>query len=386
MSGRFLTFVKKMNALKKFDIFPKYTDPDVKVKTNSGAILSLVAMAFMAVLFLHELYRFIFPRVYEDIAVDSSRVSLQRLMSINFNISIQVPCGKLFVSAYDSEGNALETQMHDIKQQRVDENGFAIDSKNFISLKRSEKKKQKKDAKPESYCGSCYGALPRDKCCNNCEDVINAFKQKGWGIDGIDRWQQCVDEGYANLGKESCNLYGEIGVPHISGFLYFALGEFRIGDKRPVDISRLSSKYNLSHTIHYLEFGPRVNQELGPLDGLTVLQEKKGLMVYNYDLEVVPTRWFSKRGFPVSTYKFHPMITQKNLTEKQSRNVPGIFLNYNIAPISLVQYEIISTPWKLITSICAIVGGCFTCVSLIDQLFFRTLSSLEGKRQIGKAE
>ncbi|EAY01112.1 hypothetical protein TVAG_442240 [Trichomonas vaginalis G3] len=375
-----------MNSLKKFDIFPKYTDPDVKVKTNGGAILSLIAMTLMSILFLHELYRFIFPRIYEDIAVDSSRVSLARTMNINFNISIQVPCGKLFISAYDAEGNAQSTDVNDIKQQRIDENGFAIDSVNWIRLKRAAKSKKQKKEQPQQYCGKCYGALPQGKCCNSCEDVINAFKAKGWGIDGIDRWQQCIDEGYADLGKESCNVYGDINVAHISGFLYFALEDYKVGDKHPKDISRLSHKYNLTHTINYLEFGPRVSHEPGPLDGLTVLQEEPGLMQYNYDLEVVPTKWFSSRGFPVSTYKFHPMITQKNFTEKVNRGVPGIFLNYNLAPISLVQYEVISSPWKLITSVCAIVGGCFTCVSLADQIFFRTLSSIEGKRQIGKAE
>ena len=374
--------------LKKFDIFPKFTDPDVKVKTNSGAFLSIVTIAAMLILFLHETYRFLVPRTYEDVAVDTSKVSLLRTMTITFNISIQVPCGKLHISAYDVEGNRLVADRNEIKMSRVDENGISLDSHMWYSMRRDDKERQKKYRvkREETYCGNCYGAAPRGTCCNSCEDVINAFKAKGWGIDGIDGWQQCIDEGYANLGKESCNLFGSVKVPRVSGYLYFALEDYKPREKRQRDISRLSRAYNLTHTIHNLYFGTIVDEEPNPLDGLTVLQEDKGLMVYNYDLEVVPTRWFSRRGFQVSTFKFHPMLTKRNLTEKINKGVPGIFLNYNIAPVTLVQYETAYSLWKYITSVCAIVGGCFTCASIVDQFFFRTLSSIEGKRQIGKAE
>ena len=376
-----------ISMLKKFDIFPKYTDPDVKVKTNSGALLSVITITIMVILFCHETLRFLQPRIYEDVSVDTSRVSLQRTMTVNFNLSVYVPCGKLHISAYDVEGNLVSMERNEIRMHRVDENGISIDSNTWLMNKREDSKKMKKKKQPEEkFCGKCYGAGAKGQCCNSCEDVINAFKAKGWGIEGIDGWQQCIDEGYANLGKESCNLVGELKIPRISGYLYFALEDYKPNEKRQRDISRLSNAYNLTHTIEYLYFGAQINDEKGPLDGLTVVQDAPGLMVYNYDLQVVPTKWFSRRNFQVNTFKFHPMITKKNLTEKLNKGVPGIFLNYNIAPVTLVQYETAYTFWKYITSVCAIVGGAFTCASLIDQFFFRTLSTIEGKRSIGKAE
>ena len=374
--------------LKKFDIFPKFTDPDVKIKTATGAILSIATISAMIVLFFHEFFRFVKPRVFEEVIVDTSRVGLQRTMPINFNISIQMPCGQIHVDAFDIEGNQQADTRHDLRQVRVDENGYSIEDKKWLSVKKRENKGREKEMlkkqQNKDYCGSCYGAGAKGQCCNSCDDVIDAFKAKGWGISGIDRWQQCIDEGYANLGKESCSTFGVIRVQRLSGTLYFALGDVKPGNKKLNDISRISRSINLSHTIHYLEFGPKIPGSENPLDGLIINQDKPGRMIYDYNLNVVPTRRISRRGFEMNTYKFQPMISQKNLTDSQVHGYPGIFIHYNIAPISVISKENAYTLWKFITSVCAIIGGCFTCASLADQFLFVTFSTLEGKRKIGK--
>ena len=41
-------------------------------------------------------------------------------------------------------------------------------------------------------CGSCYGAETEErKCCNTCEDVQTAYREKGWGIQEMDKFEQC---------------------------------------------------------------------------------------------------------------------------------------------------------------------------------------------------
>jgi len=374
--------------LKKFDIFPKYNDPDIRLKTTTGAILSICTISAMVVLFFHEFFRFVKPRIFEEVVVDTSRVGLQRTMPINFNISINMPCAKIHVDAYDFEGNQQADTKHDLRQVRVDENGYGIEDKKWLSVKKKEKKGREKKAiekqRSKDYCGSCYGAGAKGQCCNSCDDVIDAFKAKGWSINGIDRWQQCIEEGYANLGNESCLTFGVIRVQRVSGTLYFALGDVKPGEKKMHDISRISKSINFSHRIFYLEFGPKIPGSINPLDDVQVNQENQGHMVYSYNLNVVPTKWISRRNFVVNTYKFQPMISQKNLTEKVVRGMPGIYINYNIAPISVVSKESAYSLWKFITSVCAIIGGCFTCASFADQFLFATLSTIEGKRKIGK--
>ena len=373
--------------LKKFDIFPKFADPDVKIKTKGGALLSILTIIAMSILFLHELYRFVKPRIFDEVIVDTSRVGLQRTMGINFNMTIFSPCSNFQVDAWDTEGNQQVNHRNEIHKQRIDENGLAIGQKEWLSLKKREKKGREKKARKEQFtpfCGSCYGAGTKNQCCNTCDDVIDTFNAKGWSLTGIDRWQQCIDEGYTNFGKETCLISGVIRVSRVKGNLFFSLLDYKPGEKKLHDISRISKSLNLSHKFHYFEFGPRVPGSKHPLDGITVLQTQKGRMSYTYHINIVPTRFISRKGFEINTYKFQPVFTQKNITSDKSRDVPGIFFQFDIAPLSVISKETAYSVWQFITSVCAIVGGAFTCASLADQFLFRALSTLEGKRRIGK--
>lgn len=43
----------------------------------------------------------------------------------------------------------------------------------------------------ETYCGSCYGGVPPESgCCNTCEDVREAYIQKGWSFGDTDSIEQ----------------------------------------------------------------------------------------------------------------------------------------------------------------------------------------------------
>jgi hypothetical protein len=156
------------------------------------------------------------------------------------------------------------------------------------------------------------------------------------------------------------------------------------GTRKTHDLSRISKVINLSHTVSYFEFGASVPGAEHPLDGTTVLQTQKGHFAFNYHLTVVPVKWISKRGFEVNTFKFAVAFSQKNITAQISRDVPGIYFHYDIAPFAVISKEVGYTLWQFVTSVCAIVGGAFTCASLADQFLHATLTTLEGKRKIGK--
>jgi hypothetical protein len=351
--------------------------------------MSVLTVTAMLILFVHELYRFLKPRTFEEIVVDTSRVGLQRTMQITFNLSIHSPCSQINLEVYDYEGNSQTEGKHEVHKQRIDENGLLLKDKEWVQMKQRQVKSRKdrevdKTVKKD-YCGSCYNAGSKGQCCNSCDDVIEAHRAKGYSIDGLDRWQQCIDEGYADLGKETCNMFGNMRVSRVQGvFLFTMVPNVRPGEKKTHDISRVSKSMNLTHTVNYLEFGPQIPSAQHPLDGLTVMQRNKGHFAFKYHLQVVPTRWLSSRGFEVNTYKFSPAFSQKNITERISRDVPGIYFYYDIAPISVISREVVYSVWQFVTSVCAIVGGAFTCAALADQLLFKALTTVEGKRRIGK--
>lgn len=373
--------------LKRLDFFPKFSDPDVKVKTNLGAAFSVFTVTAMLIIFFHELYRTVVPRVFDDIIVDTSRVGLQRTMPIAFNLTIFSPCNNIHVGAYDYEGNLQSSQHNEIRKQRVDENGYAIGDRQWLQMKKREKSRYSQQRQPENTCGSCYGAGEKHQCCNSCDDVIDAFKAKGWSIQGLDRWQQCIDEGYANFGKESCLVYGTVRVARTKGSFFVSLMEDnRPGERRTHDLSRISRSTNLSHEIYYLEFGPRVPGAVHQLNGLKVIQPEKGLMAYNYHLSVVPEKWISRRGFEINTFKYSSAFSKKNITAKISRDVPGVYFHYDLAPVAVISRQTAYTLWQFVCSVCAIVGGAFTCAAVADQFMYRAISTIEGKRQIGKLQ
>jgi len=374
--------------LRRLDLFPKYADPEIKVKTNMGAFFSVCTIAVMVALFLHEVHRYVFVRVFDEIIVDTSRIGLQRTMPIQFNITIFNPCNNIHVGAYDYKGSTQSRSADEIRKQRVDENGLAIGARDWLTLaKRSQggRDSRRGPAKPAEYCGSCYGAGAKGQCCNSCEAVISAFEAKNWSAQSLDRWAQCVEEGYAAFGRESCVVTGWIRVARVRGSVFVSLvGDTRPGAKRPHDLSRLSTATNLSHRIHEFQIGTKVAGAGHALDGLAVVQVERGLVAYNYHLRVVPMRRIGRDGFEIHTFDFVPTFSRKNITERMSRDVPGIFFHYDIEPAMIVSRETAYTLWQLVCSVCAIVGGAFTCALFADQFMFRTLSTLAGKRGIGK--
>jgi hypothetical protein len=47
------------------------------------------------------------------------------------------------------------------------------------------------EQKAESYCGSCYGGQePESGCCNTCDEVRQAYVNKGWSFSNPDGIEQ----------------------------------------------------------------------------------------------------------------------------------------------------------------------------------------------------
>ena len=129
-------------------------------------------------------------------------------------------------------------------------------------------------SEPAPVCGSCYGAHPlrRDGCCHTCKDVRVAYVKMGWGRVDEDTIDQCIREGWINRmeseANEGCNIHGHLLVNKVSGNFHFAPGDaFQTHSMHVHDLKEFNAgtsdghKFDLTHTIHKLKFGPDSKDE-----------------------------------------------------------------------------------------------------------------------------
>lgn len=128
---------------------------------------------------------------------------------------------------------------------------------------------------PANYCGDCYGAdSPDVRCCNTCNDLIQAYQRKQWSVTDILRnATQCIHDRakhFANLGAdEGCTVSGKMLVNKVAGNFHIAHGESIVRDGRHIHQFNpaLAPKFNVSHTIHSISFGdPYPSMPANPLD------------------------------------------------------------------------------------------------------------------------
>jgi hypothetical protein len=79
---------------------------------------------------------------------------------------------------------------------------------------------------PPDYCGDCYGAQTEDvRCCNTCNELIQAYQRKQWSVNEILRNStQCLHDRakhFANIGADE--------VCHMSYVIHIIIGYFIIG-------------------------------------------------------------------------------------------------------------------------------------------------------------
>ncbi|OBZ68934.1 Endoplasmic reticulum-Golgi intermediate compartment protein 3 [Grifola frondosa] len=247
------------HALKGVDAFGKTMD-DVKVKTRTGALLTILSaaiiLAFTTIEFLD--YR----RVIVDtsILVDKSRgESLTVKMNVTFP---RVPCYLLSVDVMDISGESQSDITANILKLRLDERGKPVPNSHTRELQNDIDKMN--EQRQGGYCGSCYGGIePASGCCNTCEDVRQAYVNRGWSFSTPDSIEQCVKEGWSEKLKEQasegCNVSGQLRVNKVVGNIHLSPGRsFRSSASNIYDLVPYlrtdGNRHDFSHTIHEFAF------------------------------------------------------------------------------------------------------------------------------------
>ncbi|PWN50520.1 DUF1692-domain-containing protein [Violaceomyces palustris] len=403
--------------LRGIDAFGKTMD-DVKIRTNIGALITLVSAVLIMTLTIGEFIDYRSVHLKHSLEVDRSR---GEKLSVDLNITFpRVPCYLISLDIMDISGEHVNDLHHDVQRTRISPDGKVVDTG---------KKGLKGDAariastKGKDYCGDCYGGqAPPSGCCNTCDEVREAYVRKGWSFNDPDHIDQCVSEHWSEKikeqNKEGCNVAGTVRVNKVVGSFHLSPGKafqrnsMHVHDLVPYLAGTGAEHHDFGHQIHTFGFGVgsdspsaiadqrAIKKRLGvvdPLEGVRAHTEKSQFM-FQYFLKVVSTEYVTLSNEHLKTQQYSVTTYERDLSPEANAaqaaanhgggthtthgfaGVPGVFFNYEISPLKTVTTETRQSLAHFLTSTCAIVGGILTVAGIIDGLIY------SGRRRLGGAD
>ncbi|KAF8807133.1 Sec1-like protein [Phlegmacium glaucopus] len=399
------------SSLKGVDAFGKTTE-DVKVKTRTGALLTLISAAIILTVTMIEFLDYRRVNVDTSIVVDKSRgEKLTAFLNVTFP---RVPCYLVSLDVMDISGETQRDISHNVLKTRLNAKGDIVPNSQISQLGNDLDKIS--GVKPDGYCGSCYGGIePEGGCCNSCEAVRQAYVSRGWSFMNPDAIDQCKNENWAEKLKEQadegCNIAGRMRVNKVVGNIHLSLGRsFQSSSRNLYELVPYlrdeKDRHDFSHVVHHLAFesddeydywkaeaGKAMRRRMGlaenPLDGAAAHTTKAQYM-FQYFLKVVSTQFRTLDGQKINAHQYSTTQFERDLSEGVNGDtpggihlqhgitgLPGVFFNFEISPILVVHAETRQSFAHFLTSTCAIVGGVLTVASLLDGILFATGRALK---------
>lgn len=355
--------LEKLDALPKmrqFDAFPK-TQALYQKRSSKGGLWTLVAYAALAVLFLVELRSFWGKEHVYDFVVDDA---VHHDMQVNLDVTVAMPCQFLSVDVRDAVGDLLHVSDQEFRRDGTTfELGQAgrLDSLPVKELLSSARAKALNDA------GGLLFHNPSKK-----------RLRKEFGTKRFAKTKHRVDNGPA------CRIYGSMVVKKVTGNLHITtLGHGYLFSpthtdhdstspnfRMPVDPKWLTSsaEMNLSHVFHDLSFGPYFPNIAQPLEAIQEVTSQH-FRSYQYFTTIVPTIYYNTWGHSLRTNQYS--VTDYARTVKHGMGVPGIFIKYEIDPMTMVVREHGASVTGFLVRLAAILGGAWVCLNMAYRVTMR---------------
>jgi len=395
-------------GLAVWDSFSRAVD-EYRVRTVSGGVISVLSCVLISTLVVSELAAYLAVERRTEFVVDPMREDQLRIY-----IDIDFPamsCELLGVDVLEKTGNAQLSVTNHLYKTKLGATSSQGTSESEQTRSKGGGKKAVKAfhlsgaraALPKDYCGSCYGALDEDQCCNTCDAVRRAYEKRGWLLGSADSVEQCVREGVVSFERsteelvnnpDGCNMRGFVEVAKVAGNFHIAPGQtFEINGVMLHDMSKLHNIHiNMTHRIHHFTIGDSYPGKKNPLDGVSKMSRTDGLTgVHEYFLKVVPTSytrsgWFGRRVEQRHTYQYSVAeYFHEVLPSERGRVLPGVFFVYDLSAIAVVYDDRRSSIFSFIVQLCAIVGGIFTVAGMLDQGIYHGARAVR-KIRLGKAD
>ncbi len=320
-------------------------------------------------------------------------------LTIDFDLSFpDLACGLLSVDVMDDAGISQNDAVHDVYKHRLGPEGERVGHGERIELGNTVRTEaQLEAAARESVeraqavikqqigdCGNCYGAGRKGECCNTCQQVKEAYARLGWrfkpqGIIQCNSEAMMVNlqEQYAEDG--GCQIYGRLSLNKAAGHFHIAphrkLHQPQLQGGAPGQpmvfnlmdlISFTFDQFNVTHTINSLSFGEQYPGIQSPLDGqYRRVADTHGM--YQYYVKVVPTKYRDQSGRTVESNQYAFTEHLSHLAPGSGRGLPGVYFHYEVSPIqALIEEKPRGSLLRFLTSVCAIVGGAYSVMGLVD--------------------
>lgn len=374
-----------------YDFFGKMDDC-AKTKTRSTNYFSVCAALLALYLSLNEVYEFNWSTTTERYTADEGLADRYKFtMNITFH---SLPCDEVEVNCLDYTGEPhlhlteglRKLQMRDGVVQ--DEDNLPLPPGDDICLpcydagetapeededgnkKIDETKKGKKDNtihKPGDTFWNEEGIFVKQRCCNTCHELRDAYSNAGLEPRDAKNKPQCRNVG--------CRLEGDANVIKVAGDVRITAGTMLYEQGKffhDVDTDDLVYYgFNISHTIHSLRFGHdhALDDITMPLDGYTADQTER-FSSFVYDVEFVPTEYVDFDGNSKHTHQYieKHYSTTLEVVNGVPEGVPGLYLLYNFSPLLLRVESTSDSLTRLFVTIVVIVGGVFGVFRFLETL------------------
>lgn len=181
-------------------------------------------------------------------------------------------------------------------------------------------------------------------------------------------------------GPEGCRIFGYLNVKRVPG-------NFHVHLSHPA-YSMDSSLVNASHYIGELWFGEQLsardiarmpkdtNVELFShrLEGQEFVSMRKNHTYVHY-IKIVTNTFELGGEEPINVYKY----TAHSNEYLETDDLPSIMFRYDLSPMSVRVTEDNVPFYHFLTNACAIVGGVFTVIGIIDQIMYQTVRAINKK-------
>jgi len=182
---------------------------------------------------------------------------------------------------------------------------------------------------------------------------------------------------HIDLGHEGCNVAGRLMVKRVPGNFHLQLHSPRYSPDNEL--------VNASHTVHRLNFGDPISEhrlrhmtdmpdalsddlDSDHLDGQVFISQMKNYTYVHY-LKVVSKRYMWS-ALNIHTYLYSAFSNE----HEEDDEIPSVMFQYDMSPMTVVARYKSQPFYHFITNFCAIIGGVFSIIGIVDRLF-QTLAS-----------
>ena len=362
-----------MGLLAKLKAFDAYVKPEAHLtrKTTSGAIVSLVGYALMAILFLFELATYLTPRRVTTMGVDVTR---DELLRINLDMTFPgLPCQIISLDALDASGKHEADIGGELHKQRIGSDGRVL---------------------------GVYESHYEDVELG----VIQFLRPRNPG-EPMPRVKHFEEVAKAREDKEGCRIFGSMKVQRVAGNFHVSV--------HSQDWQTLQMVYDkvehidVSHTIKHLSFGRDYPGKVDPLNGyVRFIDRAKGETsgTFKYFLKVVPTTYTRGRrrggasvgatteakgkrrrgngGDERGAVKTNLYSVTEYFTPSSGwseTGLPAVFFLYDLSPVVMEVSDAPASFGHFLARVCAVVGGVFAVTGMTDRWIHRAVEMLAAK-------